>query len=175
MTQRSPYHNLGNDCNVRGLLTLALLRPISWICMVTLYIGHDQPTGPSYQMYMVLYNMHKSKKCMSAYIENIENVWFFGNMAIARCHKFKMVNHSCKTKAKRSISSKLVFAREYSIQRQELQDFQRRVWTKQICKNFIQYVLQDFYEIQNENMGIRQSNNHCPRELYRTLWHRAEP
>ena len=45
MTQRSPYRNLGNDCNVRGLLTLALPRPISWICMVTLYIGHDQPTG----------------------------------------------------------------------------------------------------------------------------------
>ena len=36
--------------------------------------GHDQPTRLSYQMYMVLYNMYKSNKCKSAYIENIENI-----------------------------------------------------------------------------------------------------
>lgn len=35
---------------------------------------HDQPTRLSYQIYTILYNLHKSNQCKSIFIENIESI-----------------------------------------------------------------------------------------------------
>ena len=65
--------------------------------------GHAQPTRLSCQTYMVLYNMHKSNKYKSAYIENIENILNIcglSGMALASSHKSKMANVCYKQKLK---------------------------------------------------------------------------
>ena len=62
-----------------------------------------------------------------------------------------MANVSCKTKAKRSISSKLVFTREYGIQRQELQEeFEQSKYVTILSNMYCKI----FYETQNEKYKV---------------------